>query len=219
MSSLFLRYDRVIGGQDEHDEYSARVIEPHPLFGNNFDLLDSPKVGLVYQSVEKAGFQVRNDQSTFEVLFYLAVKLFKVSKIYLQLLHGLGVLLRKSFDHWVNCGIASKLSTVLCCNRVAYLINLLSSSLFDQEGGQKKTISDSAAEEKRLRKDHACEYFQAYLRPLIQPFCASSLQYEEGSQFVFDLLQDPVLNKQLTYVLIDVILDELFPEIIVKPNK
>ena len=218
------RYDSVIGGQDL-DEYSARVIEPHSLFGNNFDLVDLPKHGgLVYQSTEgsKNSCKVRSDHSTFDVIFYLALKLFKVSKFYLQLLHGLGVLLKKTFDHWVDCGIRSKLSTVLCCNRVAYLINLLSSSLFDdqEEPGKKNEKWDETAENKKKlqRKELACEYFQAYLRPLVQPFCSSSLQYEEGSQFVFDTLQDPVLNKQLTYVLIDVILDELFPEIIVKRN-
>ena len=216
------RYDSVIGGQDL-DEYSARVIEPHPLFGNNFDLVDLPKHGgLVYQSTEgsKNSCKVRSDQSTFDVIFYLALKLFKVSKFYLQLLHGLGVLLKKTFDHWVDCGIRSKLSTVLCCNRVAYLINLLSSSLFDdqEEPGKRNEKAESKKKLELQRKELACEYFQAYLRPLVQPFCSSSLQYEEGSQFVFDTLQDPVLNKQLTYVLIDVILDELFPEIIVKRN-
>ena len=190
------------------------MIEPHPLFGNNFDLINLPKHGLVYQSVEKA--KLRGDQGTFDVLFYLAAKLFKVSNFYLHLLHGTGILFKKSFDHLVGYGIGSKLKAVLCCNRIAYLINLLSTSLFDSKNDPSSTNEDTLRQ--RLRKDQALENFQAYLRPYIQPLCGR-LQYEEGSQFIFDLLQDPVLNKQLTYILIDVILDELFPEIIVKRNK
>ena len=204
----------MIGGDEEHDEYSARVIEPHPLFGNNFDLINLPKRGLVHQSVEKA--RLRGDQSTFDVVFYLAAKLFKVSKFYLQLVYGLGILFKKSFDHMVDYCIQTKLSAVLGCNRIAYLVNLLSSSLFHPKVEHSEQDDEAT---KKHRKEQAYENFQAFLRPYIQPLCGSSYTYEEGTQFVLDILQDPVMNKQLCYILLDVILDELFPEIIVKRSK
>ena len=165
-TDLFVsRFDSVIGGTEDLDEYSARVIEPHPLFGNNFDLINLPKHGLVYQSVEKA--KLRGDQGTFDVLFYLAAKLFKVSNFYLHLLHGTGILFKKSFDHLVGYGIGSKLKAVLCCNRIAYLINLLSTSLFDSKNDPSSTNEDTLRQ--RLRKDQALENFQAYLRARSAP--------------------------------------------------
>ena len=96
---------------------------------------------------------------------------------------------------------------------MAYLVNLLSSSLFE------KAADENTEDIKKQRKEQAFENFHAFLRPYVQPFCGNSYNYEEGTQFVFDILQDPVLNKQLCYVLLDVILDELFPEIIVKRSK
>ena len=116
----------------------------------------------------------------------------------------------------VDYCIRSKLSSVLGCNRIAYLVNLLSTSLFNPKGEPNEQEDEST---KKHRKEQAYENFQAFLRPFVQPLCPSPYNYEEGTQFVLDILQDPVMNKQLCYVLLDVILDELFPEIIVKRTK
>jgi len=196
------RYDSVIGSYDEHDDQSARVIEPHKLFGNNFDLHAFPRHGRVFSTVEK--YKLRQDQSVFDVIFYLAATLFKTSSFILHLLYGVGILFRKSFDFLVDYAIRNKLSTVLCCNRIAYLIRLVESSLFD--------TSASEPEDKARRKELAMEHFMKFLRPLIQPLTGRN-NYEDGIHFVFEALQDPVLNKQLSWVLIDTALTELFPEI------
>ena len=124
----------------------------------------------------------------------------------LHLLYGLGILVKKTFNFLVDYAIRTKLSSVLCCNRVAYLIRLVENVLFEDS----TPLSDV---EKSRRKEEAFEHFQNYLRPFIQPM-AGTMNYEDGMQFVFDILQDPKMNKQLTYILVDVILEELFPEIV-----
>ena len=89
------RTDSVIGiaGQEEHDDYSARVIEPHALFGNNFDLNSVPQQGgRVFASVEK--FKPRQDKGTFDAIFYLVANVFRASSLCLHLLYGLGILIR-----------------------------------------------------------------------------------------------------------------------------
>ena len=176
--------------------------ERHKLFGNNFDLHAFPRHGRVFSTVEK--YKLRQDQSVFDVIFYLAATLFKTSSFILHLLYGVGILFRKSFDFLVDYAIRNKLSTVLCCNRIAYLIRLVESSLFD--------TSASEPEDKARRKELAMEHFMKFLRPLIQPLTGRN-NYEDGIHFVFEALQDPVLNKQLSWVLIDTALTELFPEI------
>lgn len=106
----------------------------------------------------------------------------------------------------MDYAIRSKLSSVLCCNRVAYLIRLVENVLFEDS-------TPLSEVEKSRRKEEAFEHFRNYLRTFIQPM-AGSMNYEDGMQFVFDILQDPKMNKQLTYILVDVILEELFPEIV-----
>lgn len=198
------RYDSVIGSDVELDDYTTRLIEPHSLFGNNFDLMKPPQQGQVFAFAEKN--KLRQDKGTFDVIFYLLVYLFKAPALYVQFVYGLGILFRRSFDHLVDYVIGSKLATVLCCNRVAYLIKLVENSLFTTEA------TPNTKWHQQKRKEEALEKFQNYLRPYIQPLCGQG-NYEESTQFVFDALQDPILNKQLTYILVDVILDELFPEL------
>ena len=198
------RYDSVIGDDVELDDYSSRSIEPHAIFGNNFDLTHLPRKGPVFATVEKS--KLRQDRGTFDVIFYLVVYLFKAPARYIHLLHGLGILLKKSFDHLVDYGIRYKLASVLGCRRIAYLIKLLETSLFDS------ATTSSSGLDKLQRRDEALEKFQNYLRPFVQPICGRN-HYEEGTQFVFEALQDPILNKQLSYILVDVILEELFPEL------
>ena len=173
----------------DHDDYSNREIKPHSLYGNNFNLTNFPRQGSVFASVEKN--KLRHDTSTFDVIFYLVANLFQASLFYLHLLHGLGILFKKSFDHLVEYGIRCKLSTVLCSNRVVHLIKLIEGAIF--EPGPASTEL-----EKRRRKEEALENFQNYLRPFVQPLCGR-LKYENGTQFVFDALQDPLLNKQVSY--------------------
>ena len=93
----------------------------------------------------------------------------------------------------VDYGIRSKLGSVLCCNRIAFLINLIESSLFE-EGAP---ITEW---EKIQRKEEALQNFQNYLRSFVQPLCGKR-KYEDGTQFVFDALQDPILNKQVRIIL------------------
>jgi len=204
------RADSVIGGNVDHDDYTNHEVEFHSIFGNNFGLKSLPKHGPAFTSVEKN--KIRQDKGTFDVIFYLVATLFKASLVCLHLLHGVGILVRKSFDHLVDYGIRTKLASVLCCNRIAYLIKMIESSVFEPPG-------PSVTEKEKLqRKEEALENFQTYLRSFIQPLCGKQ-KYENGTQFVFDALQDPVLNKQLTYVLVDVILEELFPDLSKKSLK
>lgn len=203
------RADSVIGGHVEHDDYTNREIEPDSIFGNNFNLNSIPRQGPTFASVEKN--KLRQDKGTFDVVFYLVANLFKAPLFCLHILHGLGLLVRKSFDHLVDYGIRTKLGNVLCCNRISYLIKLIETSVF--EPGPVVTELD-----KVQRKETALENFQTYLRAFIQPLCGKR-KYEGGTQFVFDALQDSVLNKQLTYVLVDVILEELFPDLSKKSLK
>ena len=65
----------MIGGHVDHDDYKHREIEPHPIFGNNFNLNSMPRHGPTFTSIEKN--KLRQDKGTFDVILYLVANLFK----------------------------------------------------------------------------------------------------------------------------------------------
>ena len=200
----FIRYDSVIGTCSELDEDSHRIIEPHKLFRNNFDLRGSQlKHGHVWKHFSSQR-KMQEDKGVFDVILYLAANLFKASNAVLHLMLGLRVLVKNSFNHLVDYGIRKKLSNVLTANRIAYLCRLTQSAIFEPN-----TVTEA---DKLRRKEQALENFQNYLRPFVQ-FLFGREKFEVGTQFIFDCLQDPKINKQLAYVLIDLVAVELFPEL------
>lgn len=198
------RYDSVIGNVTEHDDTRDRVIVPHRLFDNTFDISHSEvKRGEVFAYYAKQ--KVRQETGVYDTLVFLAANLFKVTSTYVNVLLGLGIVCRNTFDWLVNYAISSKLAQVLCCRRVAFLCHLLQGALFETHAARND-------EDKRRRKEHALEHFQNYLRPFVE-FMSGRQNFEEGTQFVFDALQEPTLNKQLVLVLFDIVISELFPEL------
>ena len=63
-----------------------------------------------------------------------------------------------------------------------------------------------------IRRETALKNFQNYIRPLLT-FVTGSEKYEDGTQIVFEALQDPITNKHLALVLLDTVVAEIFPEL------
>ena len=182
------RYDSVIGTVDEHDATSERIIEKHPVFGDGFGLLEEPKVGssFKYFSNRKIGPEV---STVFDTLVYVAAALFNVPKFTVQLMLGVGILVRNTFEHLVDYAIASKLSQVLSVNRMAFLCRLTEEAIF--EDSEPRTDED-----KLNRKNEAFKNFQQFIRPLIQ-WLVGREEFDKGTKFIFEGLQDPVINKHV----------------------
>ena len=143
--------------------------------------------------------------STYDTLVYLAASLFRVPVFTLQLMLGVGIIVKNTFDHLVEYAIASKLSNVLCPQRVAFLCRLTEEALF--EHSKPRTPA-----EKSQRKINALKNFQNFIRPLVQ-YMTGQEKFESGTKFIFNGLQDPVINKQLAILLFDQIIFEMFPEL------
>ena len=201
------RYDSVIGNQNDKDATTERIISKHETFEDNFGVNEELKIGAAYKyfSHKKSGPEVT---STYDTLIYLAASLFKVPVFTLQLMLGIGIVIKNTFDHFVEYAIAAKLSQVLCCRRVAFLCRLTEEALFEPSKSQTK-------EEKNKRKADAFRNFQNFIRPLIQ-WITGEEKFETGTKFIFNALQDPIINKQLAFLLFDQIILELFPELVEK---
>ena len=201
------RYESIIGtaANDNYDATTERVIGKHDVFEDNFSVNDDIKIGAAFKyfSHKKTCPEI---VSTYDALVYLAANLFDVSLFTLQLILGFGIIIRNTFDHIVEYAIATKLSQVLCVRRMAFLCRLTEEALFNSPS------TSRTDEDKLRRKAHAFKHFRDFVRPLIQ-WITGKDKFDAGTKFIFDALQDPIINKQLAVLLFDQIMFELFPEL------
>ncbi|XP_059094293.1 sorting nexin-14-like isoform X2 [Tigriopus californicus] len=198
-------YDSVIGG-DFSDAGGEKPIKPHPLFHNNQDAKPDKQVGHCHKYY---GYLIpKQEEGVYDTLMYLALKVFKIQTWKGQFLQGLRILCRNTADHFVEFAIAKELVEVLNVGRIVHLCNLLEGAIFEPQ--------EPRTDEMKLeRKARALENFLEFLRPLIGKLIGQR-PFDHGISFVFESLQDPVINKQLAYTLFDTALVELFPEMEVK---
>jgi len=212
------RFDSVVNTSDEHDATSERVILKHPVFGDGFGILDEPKYGassfhrlyhLSEQQEDEAEVLVPDPSevtTVFDTLVYLAWALFNAKAFVVRMMNGIGILVRNTFEHLVDYAIATKLSQVLSVNRMAFLCKLTEDAIFEEN------VAPRTDEDKLRRKKSALNNFQAFVRPLIQ-WCVGRQDFESGTKFIFEGLQDPIINKHLAFRVLDLLLAEIFPEL------
>ena len=201
------RYDKDMMNSADKDSTSERIISKHKIYEDNFGVNEELKIGAAYKyfSHKKSVSEII---SVYDTLVYLAASLFRVPIFTLQLMLGVGIIIKNTFDHIVEYGIASKLSQVLCCQRLAYLCRLTEEALF--ETNQPRTTED-----KRIRRGNALKNFRIFIKPFTQ-YLTGEEKFQTGTKFIFDALQDPIINKQLAMQLFDQIIFELFPELMEK---
>ena len=140
-----------------------------------------------------------------DYLIFLGNRLFNLPKWKMQLLWGFRIVFRQSFDHLINYGIAVKLKQVLSCGRISFLIKLIEEAIFNED--------PSRTDEQKLERRQMAEHqFKTYLKFLVLPIGKS--KYDKGTDLIFRAVQDPLLNKQLVYELLEIAIRELFPELI-----
>jgi hypothetical protein len=80
------RYDSVIGVVAEHDGTTERLVEPHPLYGNNFCRQDSE----VFHSKSLiqffSGWTTRREKGVYDTIVYVLATVFQVSQATLQVI-------------------------------------------------------------------------------------------------------------------------------------
>ena len=60
-----------------------------------------------------------------------------------------------------------------------------------------ENVAPRTDEDKLRRKKSALNNFQAFVRPLIQ-WCVGRQDFESGTKFIFEGLQDPIINKHVS---------------------
>lgn len=171
----------------------------HPLYGDNFSA-HAP-----FPPATLGPTQACSVTGLYDTLLYLALRLARLSDPWLRLLSGLRLVVGESFNHLVHHLLASKLELLLTSGRVTHLIEAIEEAVFDPT-----PALEDPREEERIR-EATLAAFRSYLPSLLASFLGKS--YNASTRTVFNCVQEPLLNKQLTYSLLETLLVKIFPEL------
>ncbi|XP_041068380.1 sorting nexin-14 isoform X7 [Carcharodon carcharias] len=142
----------------------------------------------------------------YDYLMYVGRVVFHMPDWLHHLLMGVRILFKNTLEAYSDNYLQHKLSQLLQEHRVVSLITLLRDSVFC-ENTEPRSI-----EGRQRRAKQTFDEMMNYIPDFFVKCIGEEAKYE-GIRLLFEGLQQPVLNKQLTYVLLDIVLQELFPEL------
>ncbi|XP_041105455.1 sorting nexin-14 isoform X4 [Polyodon spathula] len=145
-------------------------------------------------------------EGVYDYLMYVGRVVFHIPDWLHHLLSGGRMLFKNTLEPYCDYYLQYKLDQVLREHRVVSLITLLRDAVFCENSEPR------SCEDKQKRAKKTFEEMMNYIPDFIVKCIGEEAKYE-GVRLLFDGLQQPVLNKQLTYVLLDIVVLELFPEL------
>ncbi|XP_046401263.1 sorting nexin-14-like isoform X2 [Ischnura elegans] len=150
--------------------------------------------------------------STYDCFLFLAVRVFGAGEFAIHLCMTLGVLIKNTFNSFVVWLIDYLLRIGLSTAHIALLLRLLKGVVFTPKTQTAKASASKVDDMTRRFKEFGPALVARFnsLPFWIRPFV---LRIIPGLSVIHSSLQSPPLNKQLAYSLIDVVAQELFPEL------
>ncbi|NXO04261.1 SNX14 protein, partial [Rhinopomastus cyanomelas] len=145
-------------------------------------------------------------EGVYDYLMYVGRVVFHIPDWLHHLLMGGRILFKNTLELYTDYYLHSKLEELFEEHRLVSLITLLRDAVFC-ENTEPRSLQD-----KQKRAKQTFEEMMRYIPDVIGRCIGEEAKYE-GIRLLFDGLQQPVLNKQLTYVLLDIGIQELFPEL------
>ncbi|NXH52492.1 SNX14 protein, partial [Rhabdornis inornatus] len=151
-------------------------------------------------------------EGVYDYLMYIGRVVFRIPDWLHHLLMGGRILFKNTLELYTDYYLHNKLEQLFEEHRLVSLITLLRDAVFC-ENTEPRSLQD-----KQKRAKQTFEEMMKYIPDLIGKCIGEEAKYE-GIRLLFDGLQQPVLNKQLTYVLLDIGIQELFPELSKGPKE
>ncbi|XP_070985003.1 sorting nexin-14-like isoform X9 [Oncorhynchus clarkii lewisi] len=151
-------------------------------------------------------------EGVYDYLMFVGRVVFRIPDWLHHLLMGGRILLKNTLEAYTDHYLQHKLDKVFQEQRLISLITLLRDAVFC-ENSEPRSLANK---QKRAKKTF--EEMTKYIPEFLGKCIGEEARYE-GVRLLFDGLQQPVLNKQLTYVLLDLALLELFPELNKQPGQ
>uniref|UniRef100_A0A4W5PTS6 Sorting nexin-14 n=1 Tax=Hucho hucho TaxID=62062 RepID=A0A4W5PTS6_9TELE len=145
-------------------------------------------------------------EGVYDYLMFVGRVVFRIPDWLHHLLMGGRILLKNTLEAYTDHYLQHKLDKVFQEHRLISLITLLRDAVFC-ENSEPRSLANK---QKRAKKTF--EEMMKYIPEFLGKCIGEEARYE-GVRLLYDGLQQPVLNKQLTYVLLDLALLELFPEL------
>ncbi|XP_036172425.1 sorting nexin-14 isoform X8 [Myotis myotis] len=145
-------------------------------------------------------------EGVYDYLMYVGRVVFQVPDWLHHLLMGTRILFKNTLEMYTDYYIHRKLQQLFQEHRLVSLITLLRDAVFC-ENTEPRSLQD-----KQKRAKQTFDEMMNYIPDVIVKCIGEEAKYE-SIRLLFDGLQQPVLNKQLTYVLLDIVIQELFPEL------
>lgn len=145
-------------------------------------------------------------EGIYDYLMFIGRVVFRIPDWLHHLLMGGRILLKNTLEAYTNHYLQLKLDQVFEEHRLVSLITLLRDAVFCESSPAR------SAADKQKRAQKTLEEMMKYIPDSLGKCIGEEAKYE-GVCLLFNGLQQPVLNKQLTYVLLDIAIIELFPEL------
>uniref|UniRef100_A0A8C5FTH6 Sorting nexin 14 n=1 Tax=Gadus morhua TaxID=8049 RepID=A0A8C5FTH6_GADMO len=145
-------------------------------------------------------------EGVYDYLMYVGRVVFHIPDWLHHLLMGGRILVKNTLEAYVDHWLGARLGRVVQEQPLVSLITLLRDSVFC-EASQPRPAQD-----KKMRSKQAFEEMMLFIPDFFTKCIGEEAKYN-GVRLLYDGLQQPVLNKQLTYVLLDIAILELFPEL------
>ncbi|XP_076459987.1 sorting nexin-14-like isoform X3 [Babylonia areolata] len=173
------------------------------LYENNANSGFAPPLNRVEKPSEVTTYEV---EGFFDSLIYFAREVYGVPEWVHHTLVTLRMLLKNTVESYLDGYLDNKVAQVTQEHRVVSLVHLLRDVLFFD------TDPPRTDEQKKRRYEEALNGFIDFI-PSYVASVVGSRRTVEGSKFLVDVFQKPKLNKQLSYVMLDIVITELFPEL------
>ncbi|XP_039981024.1 sorting nexin-14 isoform X5 [Xiphias gladius] len=172
------------------------------LFKNNANLSESSEK----RHNHNCFMELVTVQGMYDYMMYVGRVVFHMPDWLHHILAAGRILFKNTFEAYMDHYMQSKLEQILQEHRMVSLITQLRDAVFCENS------EDRTTEDKQIRAKQTFEEMMKYLPDFVGKCIGEDAKYE-GIRLLFDGFQQPLLNKQMTYVLLDIAMQELFPEL------
>ncbi|XP_068454795.1 sorting nexin-14-like isoform X2 [Clinocottus analis] len=172
------------------------------LFKNNADLSESAEK----KNNDNFFLEMVSVDGMYDSMMYVGRTVFQTSDWLHHCLCAARILLKNSFEAFMDQFMRSKMELLLQEHHLVSLVTQLRDSMFCESSDER------TSEDKQSRAKRTFDEMMNYLPDVVMKCIGQEAKYD-GVRLLFDGFQQPVLNKQMTYVLLDIAVQELFPEL------
>uniref|UniRef100_A0A672K4J7 Sorting nexin-14-like n=1 Tax=Sinocyclocheilus grahami TaxID=75366 RepID=A0A672K4J7_SINGR len=172
------------------------------LYRNNANLPE----GLERKHNQNYFMELMEVDGVYDFMMYIGRVVFHMPDWLHHFLSGARILLKRTLEVYVGHYFQVKLEQLMQEHCLVSLITLFRDAVFCE------STEERSLEDKQRRAKQTFEEMMNYLPGLVGKCIGEEAKYE-GVKMLFNTIQQPLLNKQMTYVLLDIAVQELFPEL------